>query len=125
MSTTEISIKQLPAITEINNNDLILVQTPTATNTLKFSNFVVGLENTTFSTTICANSTNIDYISSVIDSTFFDLSNDLADGPDLLTNDTDSTTLSSFDTEALPITITAGGTKKVYYFLLSAGHTIV
>jgi hypothetical protein len=125
MSTTEISIKQLPVITEINNDDLILVQTPTATNTLKFSNFVVGLENTTFSTTICANSTNIDYISSVIDSTFFDLSNDFNDGPDLLTNDTDSTTLSSFDTKAMPITITAGGTKKVYYFLLSAGHPIV
>jgi hypothetical protein len=29
MSTEEISIKQLPAITEINNDDLILVQTLT------------------------------------------------------------------------------------------------
>ena len=48
MSTEEISIKQLPAVTEINNNDLLLVQTPTATNTLKFEDFVVGLENTTF-----------------------------------------------------------------------------
>ena len=120
--STELSIKQLPVITEINNDDLILVQTSNSTNTLKFENFVVGLENTTFSPTICANTTSIDYISSVIDTTFFDVGDAIRDGPDLLTNNTSSTTLSTFDTEALPITITTGGQTRVYYFLLSAGH---
>jgi len=122
--STELSIKQLPVITEINNDDLILVQTAAATNTLKFENFVVGLENTTFSPTICANTTSIDYISSVIDSTFFNVGNTITDGPDLLTNNTGAMFLSTFDTEALPITITTGSQKKVYYFLLSAGHVV-
>ena len=49
----------LPQITEINNDDLILVQTENSTNTLKFSNFIVGLENTTFETTINNNRTDV------------------------------------------------------------------
>jgi len=64
--STEISIKQLPQITEINNDDLLLVQTPNATNTLLFSNFVIGLENTTFSSTITQNTTDINTLSSVL-----------------------------------------------------------
>lgn len=63
--STEISIKQLPQITEINNDDLLLVQTPNATNTLLFSNFVIGLDNTTFSSTITQNSTDINTLSGV------------------------------------------------------------
>jgi len=66
--STEISIKQLPQITEINNDDLLLVQTPNATNTLLFSNFVIGLDNTTFSSTITQNSTDIETLSSQIES---------------------------------------------------------
>lgn len=62
--STEISIKQLSQITEINNDDLLLVQTPNATNTLLFSNFVVGLNNTTFGSTITKNSTDIVSLSS-------------------------------------------------------------
>lgn len=64
--STEISIKQLPQVTEINNDDLILVQTPNATNTLLFSNFVIGLENTTFGSTITKNSTDIETLSGVL-----------------------------------------------------------
>ena len=118
MSTEEISIKQLPAVTEINNNDLILVQTPTSTNTLKFQDFVIGLENTTFAPAICANSSNIDFLSGTLDSVFFEPQY-LPDGPNLLTNNVTSTTLSTFDTYALPIEITTGGVKRVYKFLLS------
>tara|TARA_A100000171_G_C2079832_1_gene119121 strand:- start:475 stop:840 length:366 start_codon:yes stop_codon:yes gene_type:complete len=118
MSSEEISIKQLPAITEINNNDLILVQTPTATNTLKFEDFVIGLENTTFAPSICANATNIDFVSATLDDVFFTPAQ-LPDGPNLLTNNTTSQTLSTFDTFALPIEITSEGTRKTYYFLLS------
>lgn len=64
--STEISIKQLPQITEIDNDDLILVQTPNATNTLLFSNFVIGLDNTTFGSTITQNSTDIKTLSGVL-----------------------------------------------------------
>tara|TARA_R110001583_G_scaffold140491_1_gene292715 strand:+ start:296 stop:589 length:294 start_codon:yes stop_codon:yes gene_type:complete len=64
--SSNISIKQLPLITEINGEDLILVQTENETNTLQFSDFVVGLDNTTFGTTITNNSTNINSISGVL-----------------------------------------------------------
>ena len=64
--SSEISIKQLPLVTEINGEDLILVQTINETNTLKFSDFVIGLDNTTFGTTITNNSTRIDSLSSEV-----------------------------------------------------------
>lgn len=125
MSSTEISIKQLPQVTEINNNDLLLVQTTNATNTLKFENFVIGLENTTFAPTISANTTAIDSISSIISDTFFVKDNTLADGPNILTQDTTSPTNSAFDTSLLPITITNGSQVRTFYFLLSAGPVLI
>ena len=124
MSSTEISIKQLPQVTEINNNDLLLVQTTNATNTLKFENFVVGLENTTFAPTISANATDIDSISSIIRDTFFVKDNTLADGPNILTQDTTSQENSAFDSSLLPINITQGGQTRTFYFLLSGGPTV-
>lgn len=120
MSSTEISIKQLPQVTEINNNDLLLVQTTNATNTLKFENFVVGLENTTFAPAISANATDIDSISSIISETFFVKENTLGDGPNILSNDTTSQENSAFDTRVLPIDIMQGGQLRTFYFLLSA-----
>lgn len=119
MSTEEISIKQLPSVTEINNNDLILVQTPNATNTLKFSNFVIGLDNTTFAPAISANATDIDSISAVLDNVFFTPPRVL-DGPNILTNQQTDHTLSAFNTATLPIDIIFEGCKKTYYFLLSS-----
>jgi len=75
--STEISIKQLPQVTEINNDDLILVQTPNATNTLLFSNFVIGLDNTTFGSTITQNSTDIETLSSEVNSLSSTLTTDV------------------------------------------------
>ena len=121
--STEISIKQIPVVTEINNNDLLLVQTTNATNSLKFENFVVGLENTTFAPVISANSTNIGYVSSVIDETFFEAAS-ILDGPNVLTNDTTSIANSAQNTRMIPINITSGGEKRTYYFLLSAGDLV-
>jgi len=60
----QVSIKQLPQVTEINTGDLLLVQTPNATNTLLFENFIIGLNNTTFSSTISGQRTDIDSLSS-------------------------------------------------------------
>ncbi len=87
--STEISIKQLPQITEINNDDLLLVQKPNATNTLLFSNFVIGLENTTFSSTITQNSTDIETLSTELNT----LSSSFA--TDINTLSSDIQTLSS------------------------------
>lgn len=65
---SQVSIKQLPQITEINKGDLILVQTPNATNTLLFENFIIGLDNTTFSSTISSLNTSVDTLSTNLDS---------------------------------------------------------
>ena len=62
----QVSIKQLPQVTEINTGDLILVQTPNATNTLLFENFIIGLDNTTFSSTISGHTTDIKAISGIL-----------------------------------------------------------
>jgi len=125
MSSTEISIKQLPQITEINDDDLILVQTTNATNTLKFGNFVVGLENTTFASTISANATNVDAISSVIRETFFVKNSTLDDGPDIVINGLSPTVSGVMDTFLLPIDITQGSNRRTFYFILSGGPFIV
>ena len=52
MASTEVSIKQLPTISSIESGNFVIVQTDNATNKLDFKDFVVGLENTTFSNTI-------------------------------------------------------------------------
>ena len=84
MSNEKISLKQLPIISEINNGDLILVETAAATNTLDFKDFVIGLENTTFASTISSHTTEIDSISSIIEDQFFINDNLNTNGPDLL-----------------------------------------
>ena len=102
--STEISIKQLPQITEINNDDSLLVQTPNATNTLLFSNFVIGLDNTTFSSTITQNSTDIETLSTelnTLSSTFTTDINTLSSDVQTLSSDLQPTissnnTISSF-----------------------------
>lgn len=61
--TNQVSIKQLPQITEINSDDLLLIQKPDSTNTLKFRDLIIGLDNTTFSNTIIQNSTDVSSVS--------------------------------------------------------------
>ena len=60
---SSISIKQLPKVSEINSDDLLLIQTPTASNTLEFKDLIIGLENTTFANTISTFNTEIEAIS--------------------------------------------------------------
>ena len=100
----QVSIKQLPQVTQINTGDLLLVQTPNATNTLLFENFIIGLNNTTFSSTVSGQRSDIDSLSSSI------FSNDIKAVP--LTKD-DALNLSG-----IPIVI--GG--KTFNILLSGVH---
>ena len=64
MSSVEVSINQLPVINQVTSSDFLIIQTPNATNRLNFSDFVVGLDNTTFKNTIETNTTNIESLSS-------------------------------------------------------------
>jgi len=64
MSSVEVSINQLPVINQVTEGDFLIIQTPNATNRLNFSDFVVGLDNTTFKNTIETNTTDIESLSS-------------------------------------------------------------
>lgn len=64
MASVEVSINQLPVTNQITDGDFLIVQTPNATNRLDFSDFVIGLDNTTFKNTIETNTTDIEALSS-------------------------------------------------------------
>ena len=117
MSNEKISLKQLPIISEINNGDLILVETAAATNTLDFKDFVIGLENTTFASTISSHTTEIDSISSIIEDQFFVNNNLNTNGPDLLLS-AGGDEFKLIESKLLPINITKGGNIEEYYMLL-------
>ena len=59
MSSLEVSINQLPAVNQVKDGDFFIVQTPNVTSKLDFADFVIGLENTTFQSTIEDNTANI------------------------------------------------------------------
>ena len=65
---SSISINQLPQVNEVNAGDLFLIQTPTASNTLKFEDLIIGLENTTFANTISTFNTEIEILSADVSS---------------------------------------------------------
>ena len=52
MASSEVSIDQLPVVSQIVNGDFIIVQSPNATSKLDFKNFVIGTDNTTFKSAI-------------------------------------------------------------------------
>ena len=66
MSTTNIGINQLPVTNEIVNGDYLIIDNGTETRRLDFKDFIVGLENVTFASTISANSSDIASLSSAI-----------------------------------------------------------
>jgi outer membrane murein-binding lipoprotein Lpp len=73
MASVEVSINQLPTTNQIADGDFLIVQTPNATNRLNFSDFVVGLDNTTFKNTIETNTTDIDALSSNVETNTTDI----------------------------------------------------
>ena len=66
MASSEVSIDKLPVVAEIVNGDFLIVQSPNATTRLDFKNFVVGLDNTTFKSTIDNSSTGVTTLSNTL-----------------------------------------------------------
>ena len=58
------NIKELPETFSVADGDLLLIETEEGTNIMDFANFIIGLDNTTFGTTITQHSTDIDTLSS-------------------------------------------------------------
>lgn len=61
-----VNIKELPPVDQINPGDLLIVETEAGTSILDFSNFIIGLENTTFSSIISTNVTDISTLQSQV-----------------------------------------------------------
>jgi len=75
------NIKELPETFSIAAGDMLVVETDDGTNIMDFNNFVIGLDNTTFGTTITQHSSDlatvfseVDSLSSAIDSSVAELS---------------------------------------------------
>jgi len=58
------NIKELPETFSVAAGDLLLIETEEGTNIMDFANFIIGLDNTTFGTTITQHSTDIVSLSS-------------------------------------------------------------
>ncbi|MDB4396038.1 hypothetical protein N9Z65_00315 [bacterium] len=56
--------KELPETFSVSGGDLLLIETDEGTNILDYANFIIGLDNTTFGTTIVQHSTDIISLSS-------------------------------------------------------------
>ena len=59
-----VNIKELPEINDVVSGDFLIVETPSGTNILDFNNFIISLENTTFSDNILSNTADIITLSS-------------------------------------------------------------
>lgn len=63
-----VNIKNLPIVTDINRGDFLIVETPDGTGILDFRNFLITLDNTTFSSTFLGFNTKINELSANITS---------------------------------------------------------
>ena len=72
------NVKELPETFSIATGDLLLVETEDGTNIMDFNNFVIGLDNTTFGTTITQHSSDIVSLSSDMDTLSAQVAEDVA-----------------------------------------------
>lgn len=80
------NIKELPETFSVGIGDLLIIETDEGTNIMDFNNFVIGLDNTTFGTTITQNvtdiatlSANIESLSAAVDSSVATISSAIED----------------------------------------------
>lgn len=102
---SSISINQLPQVNEVNAGDLFLIQTPTASNTLKFEDLIIGLENTTFANTISTFNTEIEILSADVSSLSAKVDTNTADI--VIANDNISTNTANIATNTSNLLLSA------------------
>jgi len=61
------NVRELPEVFSVAAGDLLLIETENGTNILDFENFVIGVDNTTFGSTLSTNTTDIAALSSSFD----------------------------------------------------------
>jgi hypothetical protein len=62
------NVTDLAEVNEVSNGEFLIVETQDGTRIINFENFLIGLDNVTFSETIASHTTNINSLSSEIDS---------------------------------------------------------
>lgn len=67
MPSNNINIRDLGEVDQINNGDLLIVETPNGTNTLDFNNFVVGPDNVSFYSSFQSLCTGVLALSTTVD----------------------------------------------------------
>ncbi|MDH3929722.1 MAG: hypothetical protein OEV22_17470 [Deltaproteobacteria bacterium] len=72
------NVKELPETFSVTVGDLLLIETDEGTNIMDFANFVIGLDNTTFGTTITQHSTDIAALSSDVETLSSKVDDDIA-----------------------------------------------
>ena len=62
------NVKELPETFSVSSGDLFLIETDEGTNIMDYDNLIIGLNNTTFGTTIITHSTDINALSAEVTS---------------------------------------------------------
>tara|TARA_Y100000310_G_scaffold343360_1_gene450605 strand:+ start:700 stop:1158 length:459 start_codon:yes stop_codon:yes gene_type:complete len=65
-SVNKVSVSELPTSQEITDNDYLLVQEPTRTSRIKFTDFVIGQTNTSFYSEIVQLKSTIAVLSAIV-----------------------------------------------------------
>jgi hypothetical protein len=117
------NIKELPETFSVAEGDLLLIETDEGTNILDYANFVIGLDNTTFGTTITQHSTDIATLSSDFDSLSSQVDTDMAELSATIVGNTTKAliTLSGDDTYAANIIASTNITSVEY---VVASHVV-
>ena len=123
------NVKELPETFAVAAGDLLLIETDDGTNIMDFANFVIGLDNTTFGTTITQHSTDIAALSSdvkvlradVTTKALITLSAQDVNGPRLI-NSTNITSV-EFENNKIRFNFTNNFTNAAY-LILPAASTI-
>ena len=72
------NIKELPETFSVGSGDLFIIETDEGTNIMNYDNFVIGLDNTTFGTTITDHSADISILYTDVDELSAKVERDIA-----------------------------------------------
>ncbi len=71
---TPININLMPQLSSMQAGNYFLIQTPIGTRLIDLQYLIIGFDNITFTPLLCSFSTNIDFLSSIIDTNTLNLS---------------------------------------------------
>ena len=114
------NIKELPETFSVADGDLFLIETDEGTNIMDFANFIIGLDNTTFGTTITQHTTDISTLSSDFDSLSSQVDTDMSElSATIVGNTTKALVTLSGDDAFSAVTVVSNNIASVEYIVAS------